>query len=215
MNDNIKAVIFDLDGTLFDSCSMWNDIDRLFFKRRGMEIPENFNKLIAPLGMSKAAKFVRETYNIDNTEEEIKKEWHDLAIFEYENNVNLKDNAEKFLKYLEKKNIKMAIATANGKEYYMPCLKRHKIEKYFDYICDVEEFSGSKKTPDIYLHCAKKLGLNPNEIAVIEDIPEAIKSAKLGGFYVIAIDDETEKNLREEKKYLADEFIYSFSELIK
>ena len=215
MIDNIKAVIFDLDGTLFDSCSMWNDVDRLFFKKRGMEVPEDFNKLIAPLGLTKAAKFVKETYNFKESEEEIKKEWHDLAIFEYENNVSLKEYAKEYLEYLKKLNIKMCVATANSKEYYMPCLKRHKIEKYFDYLCDVEEFKGTKETPEIYLHIASKLKIHPSNIAVIEDIPEAIKSAKRGGFYVIAIDDESEKNLREEKKYLADQFIYSFKELIK
>lgn len=215
MDNNIKAVIFDLDGTLFDSCSMWNDVDRLFFKKRGMEVPKDFNKLIAPLGLTKAARFVKETYNIKESEEEIKKEWHDLAIFEYENNIELKEGAREYLEYLKKLNIKMCIATANSKEYYMPCLKRHKIEKYFDYLCDVEEFKGTKETPEIYLHIASKLNIDPSNIAVIEDIPEAIKSAKRGGFYVIAIDDESEKKLREEKKYLADKFIYSFKELIK
>ncbi len=215
MDNNIKAVIFDLDGTLFDSCAMWDKVDRLFFKRRGMEVPKNFNKLIAPLGLTKAAKFVKDTYNFKDTEEDIKKEWHDLAIYEYENNIELKDGAREYLEYLKKLNIKMCIATANSKEYYMPCLKRHKIEKYFDFLCDVEEFRGSKQTPEIYLHIASKLNINPRDIAVIEDIPAALKSAKLGGFYVIAIDDKTEVSLREEKKYLADEFIYSFNELIK
>jgi len=215
MDNNIKAVIFDLDGTLFDSCSMWNDVDRLFFKKRGMEVPKDFNKLIAPLGLTKAARFVKETYNIKESEEEIKKEWHDLAIFEYENNIELKEGAREYLEYLKKLNIKMCIATANSKEYYMLCLKRHEIEKYFDYLCDVEEFKGTKETPEIYLHIASKLNIDPSNIAVIEDIPEAIKSAKRGGFYVIAIDDESEKKLREEKKYLADKFIYSFKELIK
>ena len=40
INDKeIDGIIFDLDGTLFDSCSMWHQIDIDFFKKRGMIIP--------------------------------------------------------------------------------------------------------------------------------------------------------------------------------
>ncbi len=215
MKKDIKAVIFDLDGTLFDSCSMWNDIDQKFFNKRGMDVPENFNKLIAPLGFSRAATFVRETYGFNESEEEIKNEWNQMAIFEYENNIMLKDNALDYLSHLKNNGIKLAIATANSSIYYMPCLKRHKIDHYFDYICDVDNFIGSKETPEIYLHCASKLGFSPCEIAVFEDIPRALKSAKEGGFYVVAVDDESEIDLREEKRQIADKFIYSFKELTK
>ena len=49
---------------------------------------------------------------------------------------------------------------------------------------------------------------------MFEDIPRAIKSAKEGGFYVVAVDDLSEVDVRDEKKEFADKFIYSFSELL-
>ncbi len=214
MLDNVKGIIFDLDGTLFDSNSMWHDIDVKFFAKRGLEVPSDFSQKIAPLGLEKAALYCINECVIKNTKEEIIAEWHDMAIDEYAHNVPLKPYAKEYIIKLKEKGIKLAIATANDDKFYMPCLKRNKIDEYFDFICDVNEFKGTKNTPEIYLHVASKLNMTPSEMAVFEDIVKALESAKLGGFYIVAVDDKSSENLRDEKKKIADRFIYSFSELI-
>ena len=50
--------------------------------------------------------------------------------------------------------------------------------------------------------------------AVFEDIPQALISAKNGGFYAVAVDDLLEISLREEKIKISDLFITSFKELL-
>jgi HAD superfamily hydrolase (TIGR01509 family) len=215
MKNNIKGIIFDLDGTLFDSCGMWHKIDVDFFKKRNMDIPKDYNKKIAPLGLAKAAEFTKSEYGIKEPIEEIIKEWHDMAVYEYTCNVNIKPFVKEYLELCKNKGLKLAIATANDEEFYMPALKRNRIVQYFDFICDVNEFKGTKNTPDIYLHVANSLNLSPCDMAVFEDIPRAIKSAKEGGFFVVAVDDAHEVDLVDEKKKLADRFIYSFEELLE
>ena len=46
----IKACIFDLDGPLLDSCSIWKEVDERFFEKRGMQVPSDYSKEIGPLG---------------------------------------------------------------------------------------------------------------------------------------------------------------------
>jgi HAD superfamily hydrolase (TIGR01509 family) len=214
MKKDIKGIIFDLDGTLFDSCAMWHKIDEIFLNKRGFEVPSDYAKAIAPLGLAKAASYTKERFHLDEKEEDIIKEWHDLALYEYTYNVNLKPYALEYLKKLKENNIKLAIATANDKDFYLPCLKRNKILDYFDYICDVNEFKGSKNTPEIYLRVASVINLEPKNMAVFEDIPQALISAKNGGFYAVAVDDLLEISLREEKIKISDLFITSFKELL-
>ena len=214
MLDNVKGIIFDLDGTLFDSNKMWHEIDVNFFKKRGMEVPANFGQKIAPLGLEKAALYCINECGIKSSKEDIIAEWHQMAIDEYTYNVNLKPFAKEYIIKLKEKGVKLAIATANDDKFYMPCLKKNGIEHYFDYICDVNEFKGTKNNPQIYLHAAEKLGLKPSEIAVFEDVLRAIQSAKEGGFYTVAVDDESSAHLIEEKASTADRFIYSFKELL-
>ncbi len=214
MLDNVKGIIFDLDGTLFDSNMMWHKIDVNFFKKRGMEVPANFGQKIAPLGLEKAALYCINECGIKSSKEDIIAEWHQMAIDEYTYNVNLKPFAKEYIIKLKEKGVKLAIATANDDKFYMPCLKRNGIDHYFDYICDVNEFKGTKNNPKIYLHAAEKLGLKPSEIAVFEDVLRAIQSAKEGGFYTVAVDDESSAHLKNEKTNAADRFIYSFKELL-
>ena len=46
---DIRAAIFDLDGTLIDSMEIWREVDEDFFARRGMAVPPDYQAQIAPL----------------------------------------------------------------------------------------------------------------------------------------------------------------------
>ena len=57
MLEGRKAVIFDLDGTLLDSMWVWDDIDVAFLKKRGLEVPPDYQEAITPLGFLEAARY--------------------------------------------------------------------------------------------------------------------------------------------------------------
>ena len=120
-----------------------------------MDIPKDYNKKIAPLGLAKAAAFTKEEYGIKEDVDDIIKEWHEMAVYEYANNVVLKPYVADFLEKCKSSGLKLAIATANDEEFYMPCLKRNKIEQYFDYICDVNKFKGTKNSPILQVFTPK------------------------------------------------------------
>ena len=215
LNHEIKAVIFDMDGTLIDSTGIWHEIDQAFFAKRNMELPSDYAQHIVHLGLRQAAVYTKETYHLEESIQDIMKEWHEMSLDMYRYHVPLKDGAVELLDLFKKNNIKMAIATANDEPLYRPCIERLGIGQYFDEIADVNTAKEGKQSAKIYLDLANKMGFKPENTIVLEDMPTCVKTAHNSGFITIAVFDNASKNYDQEKKNHSDLFINNFYELLE
>ena len=60
--ENMRAAIFDLDGTLLDSLHIWEDIDEEFLQKRGLAVPEGYCEAIASMGFLDAADYAKKRF---------------------------------------------------------------------------------------------------------------------------------------------------------
>lgn len=211
---NIKGAIFDLDGTLIDSTWIWNRIDMEFLGKRGYDVPEDYVYHIAPLGVDETAIYTKERFHLPETTDEIKKEWYDMAIDAYTNEILLKPGVYDYLHILHNKGISLAVATASDKELVVPVLRRNKVLELFNNITTIKEVSRGKGYPDIYILAAEKMNLGPAECVVYEDIIQGVTGSKKGGFYTVAVNDNHSAEYKENLINMADKYINSFEELI-
>ena len=214
LNHDIKAVIFDMDGTLIDSTGIWHEIDKAFFAKRNMELPSDYAQHIVHLGLTQAAVYTKETYHLEESIQDIMDEWHNMSIDMYRYQVELKPGALELLKLFKRNGIKMAIATANDEPLYRPCIERLGIGEYFDEIADVNTAKEGKQSAKIYLDLAKKLGSEPRNTLVLEDMPTCVKTAFKSGFIAVAVYDHASKEYEEDKKQHSLLYINNFLELI-
>ena len=101
----IKAAIFDLDGTLLDSTSVWEKVDEIFLGKRGIEIPDDYAKMLQAMGFQAAARYTIERFGLQDTPEAIQKEWHELVEEEYKYHIQMKKGALKYLQKLKEQEI--------------------------------------------------------------------------------------------------------------
>ena len=214
LGHEIKAVIFDVDGTLIDSTGLWHEIDKLFFAKRGMDLPKDYAQKIVHLGLRKAAELTKELYGIKETPDEIILEWRQMALEMYHNDVELKPGARMLLDILKSNGLKLSIATANDAELYMPCIMRLGIGEYFDFVADVNSSKEGKNSSKIYLELTEKMASKPENTLVLEDMPTCIKTVYDAGFVTVAVYDKASEKFDEDKKKNSHLFVNNFQELI-
>lgn len=214
MLEGMKAVIFDLDGTVVDSMWMWEAIDIEYLARFGITLPVDLQKNIAGMSFSETAVYFKKMFSIPDSLEKIKDDWNRMAMDKYCKEVSLKPGVLEFLKKLKAYGIKMGIATSNSKELAMAVLNAQKILGYFDEVHMSCEVKRGKPAPDIYLLVAKCLGVSPKHCLVFEDIPEGIRAGKAAGMKVCGVEDAFSAPYREEKKKLTDYYIMQYDEIM-
>lgn len=210
MDKNIKAVIFDFDGTIADSTYVWQKVDADFFRSRGMAVPPDYVEAISTMSFYSGAVYTKEKYSLSESPEEIMAEWNTHALYEYEHNVRLKPNVKKYIKKLYSKGIRLGIATASSPEFYMPVLEREGISSLFTAFADGTSGVRNKDYPDIYILCAKLLETAPRDCLVYEDIIKGVISAKDAGMRVTAVYDEASEGKWEQIIKIADDYIMGF-----
>lgn len=214
MLTNIKAAIFDLDGTLINSMSLWDQIDIDYLTSKNIPVPNDLNDEISHLSFNQVAIYFKERFKLEDSLDDIKNTWNTMAYNHYSSDITLKDGVLEFLDFLKKSNIKIGLATSNSTELLEASLKFNKIYDYFDAITITDEVSIGKHEPDVYLLAAKKLNVKPEECIVFEDILPAIKGAKKAGMKVIAVEDECSVLDKDDIIRNSDGFINDFRVLI-
>ena len=114
MLSQIKAVIFDLDGTLVDSMGLWKDIDIEFLGERGIAYEDDLQEKIEGMSFTETAVYFKEYYHLDESVEELKKIWNQMAEYKYRYEVLPKPGVIEFLDTLKKKKIKYEYTEIDG-----------------------------------------------------------------------------------------------------
>lgn len=215
MLENIKAVLFDLDGTLVDSMWIWKDIDVEFLRLYQVEYPRGLQESIEGMSFVETAIYFKERFNISDSIENIMKTWNDMARDKYLNKVPLKPGVEQFLNHLKNAGIKLGIATSNSADLVSSIAKVHDFHNYFESIRTSCEAGKGKPHPDIYLMVANDLKTKPEECLVFEDIPVGIMAGKNAGMKVCSVYDEYSVKHEMEKRRLANYYIHSYEQILE
>mgnify|MGYP003446502313 FL=1 len=212
---DFQCAIFDLDGTLINSTGVWNKVDEDFFNRRNVIMPPEFPQVIKTHTLMSGAVYIKDRLSLPESPEDIVKEWHDAAVYAYHNDVRIKPYVKELLELLKNSyGYKIGLATSNTHELYDQCLINNGVYDYFDSFTQSDEVERLKGFPDIYEKAAERMGVPKEKCIVFEDVYQAVKGARMGNFFTVAVEDSASAGDREEIIKIADVYIRSFRELV-
>ena len=206
----IRGAIFDLDGTLLDSMSIWDTIGEDYLRSLGIEPRENLAEAFKTFTLEESAEYYRTHYGVTLSVEEIVNGENGMIEDFYRNTVSLKKGVPEFLAKLSDNGVKMCVATVTDKYLAEAALTRLNVRRYFSGIVTTAEVGCGKNDPSIYRKALAYLGTEKHETLVFEDVLHALMTAKNDGFPVAAVYDKHEEK-QEKLKEIADIYIEDFN----
>lgn len=205
----LSGAVFDFDGTLFDTMSVWDTAGEDYLKQCGKVPRENLCEVLKPKSLSGAAEYLKKNYDLPLSVNEIVDGVNKTVGDFYLCEAQPKNGVREFLTALREINVRMCITTAAERKLTEGALKRCGLFGFFDKIFTCGEVGHDKNDPYIYCEALSFIGTKKDETLVFEDAYHAAKTAKGAGFYVAAVYDSREK-APEKMKAVSDIYLNNF-----
>lgn len=186
-----KAVVFDMDGLMFDSERIiqmaWNEAgQKMGYGRLGDENSKN----TMGYNNDRRRQYFLETYGAAFPYEEFRDCYRtEFAAYVKTHGLPAKKGLHELLEILKKRGIAMAIATSGGREYALENVRREGIEPYFQCIITGDMVMKAKPDPEIYQKACAALGVEPGDAMALEDSYYGIRAAAAAGMMAVMIPD--------------------------
>ena len=188
----VKAVLFDMDGTLIDTEMYY----RIFWPRAmaefGYHMTDEQALSMRSLGRPFAPQRLKEWFGeeVDYTAvREKRKQLMEEALAR--DGIRVKPGAVELLQDLRERDIVTAVVTATDRERADRYLDRTGLAPFFSEVISATKVKEGKPSPDIYLYACESLCLKPEACVAVEDSPNGILSAYRAGCRVIMVPDQT------------------------
>jgi HAD superfamily hydrolase (TIGR01509 family) len=182
----IDAVIFDLDGLLIDSESVWDEARREYVAQHGGRWREDATRAMMGMASIEWSRYVRDELGVDLPAERISAEVADRVSDLYREHLPLLPGAREAVERLAAR-WPLGLATSSNREVIDLVLELAGFADDFRATVSSEEVGRGKPAPDVYLEAARRLEVAAEDCAAIEDSHNGILSASAAGMRVIAV----------------------------
>jgi HAD superfamily hydrolase (TIGR01509 family) len=182
------AVVFDNDGLLLDTESVWTRAEEDLFERHGVAFtPAHKRELIGKSG-AMAAELLEGWLEKPGRGAALMEELDELVVAELEHGVEAMVGARDLLERLKAQGTPIGLVSNSPLAFVLRSLAIVGFEAIFDVVISAHEVAAPKPAPDPYLEACRRLGVEPGPgVIALEDSPTGVAAARAAGLTVIGV----------------------------
>lgn len=182
------AVVFDNDGLLLDTESVWTRAEHDLFERRGLEFTPADKRELVGTSAEIAGGILERRLGEPGQAGELLEELNALVVAELERGVEAMIGARELLERLRERGTPLALVSNSPLRFVRRSIELAGFENHFDAVISAHEVAAPKPAPDPYLEACRRLGVEPGpEVVALEDSPTGVAAARAAGLTVIGI----------------------------
>lgn len=209
----IQAVIFDMDGLMFDTERMYQKAWLQAGRQMGAPMEPEIVDRLRGRNREGCARVCREVFGEEFDFDAMRTACRALmARWIEEDGLPVKPGLYELLAELERRGIPAVLATSTTRDSAWSHLQRAKVDRYFLGAVCGDEVSHSKPDPEVFLKAAALAGKDPARCMVLEDSPAGVRAGAAAGCFTVMVPDLTAPD--EELKKLADEILPGLRDVI-
>jgi HAD superfamily hydrolase (TIGR01509 family) len=182
------AVVFDNDGLLLDTESVWTRAEQDLFERRGLEFTPAHKRELVGTSAEIAGGILERRLGEPGRAAALIEELNELVVAELEHGVEAMVGARDLLHALQRRGTPLGLVSNSPLVFVRRSLEIVGFHDRFDVVVSAHEVAAPKPAPDPYLEACRRLGVEPSPgVVALEDSPTGVAAARAAGLTVIGV----------------------------
>jgi HAD superfamily hydrolase (TIGR01509 family) len=190
----LRAVVFDLDGLLVNTEDLYAEAGETVLRRRGKTYDAELREKMMGRPVVDAIQLMIDCHALPDTIDDLMCECKNVLDDLMAKSLAPMPGVERLLDALTAANVPIAVATSATPEYADYVLSTLGLKPRFQFILTAADIRHGKPNPEVYLLAAKRLGIQPREMMVLEDSGNGCRAAVDSGAYAVAVPNAHTRN---------------------
>jgi len=190
MPASIRAVVFDLDGLMFDTEALYFRVSSEMMTANGKTFTPEIMRAMIGRRSVEAGYMLKTMTGLNEPLDVLLADVRQRFYAEMETAVHPTPGLFHLLDRLGHHGLPLAVATSSRRSYAAQLLGQHRLLDRFQFVLGSEDVARGKPDPEIYLTAIERFDVPPRSVLVLEDSPAGVASGRAAGTYVVGVPHE-------------------------
>ena len=182
-----RAVVFDLDGVLWDGELLYHEAFNLILEPYGVRVSDDDYREIIGISVQAAWDWVRRHFELTASPDGVLRAYNEAVLRLLQQPIEPLPGVRPLIDALQRRGIPIGLASASLRPWVDATLRGLGLQDAFGAVVSASEVRNAKPAPDLFLVAAARLGVPPERCLTVEDTAPGIAAAKAAGMFAVQL----------------------------